>query len=365
MAIEEAERRGAAIARVRSLLVAARTVADDPSIVDPLIRSTGLSREGVTRALRLYLETDATDAELLALMTTARPASRVHVILSANVFTAALRALAVAWASSEQVTVRPSQRDPVFASALVHALGDARLALAETFEPSRVREGEIHVYGRDETVAAVANAAPTGVVVRGHGAGMGVAFVDAGASDEVAARGIAEDVVVFDQRGCLSPRVVLVEGDAERAGRVAEALAGNLTTLGREVPRGRLDDDERRASARYVDAMAFAGTVLEGEGFAIGVGEMASPVLLPPTGRHVHVVAVRGWEEGRRQLAGVARFVVAVGCEDATAGRSLVEGRIRVSRLGRMQRPPLDGPVDLRALEHGIAGKAGSPSVAD
>lgn len=347
------------MARVRSLLAAARTVANDPSIVDPLIRSTGLSREGVTRALRLYLETDATDAELVALVTTARPASRVHVVLSANVFTAALRALAVAWASSEHVTVRPSQRDPVFARALVYALGDARMALAEMSDPSVVSEGEIHVYGRDETVAAVAKAARTGVLVRGHGAGMGVAFVDSEASDEAAARGLAEDVVVFDQRGCLSPRLVLVEGDAARADRVAEALAANLTTLGREVPRGRLDDGERMEAARYVEVMAFAGRVLEGEGFAIGVGEMGRPLLLPPTGRHVHVVAVGERQAARQRLAGMARFVVAVGCEDATAVHALLEARVRVSRLGWMQRPRLDGPVDLRSLEHDISGKAG------
>ena len=40
-----------------------------------------------------------------------------------------------------------------------------------------IEAGAIHVYGRDETIAAVRAAARPGVVVRGHGAGLGVALV--------------------------------------------------------------------------------------------------------------------------------------------------------------------------------------------
>jgi hypothetical protein len=338
------------MARVQKLLGAARVVAGDHAILDSLVASTGLSREGVALGLR-YLEIDATFAEIDALVVGATPASGVHVILSANVFTAPLRALAVAWAASEVITVRPSRRDPLFTRALVLAVGDARLRLVGD-EAAPVALGEVHVYGRDETVDAVARGAAPGVVVRGHGAGMGVAFVGERVEEESAANAIAEDVVVFDQRGCLSPRVVVVEGGAGRAALVAERLHARLTSLGQDVPRGRLDDSERSSAARYVETMAFAGRVLGGDGHAVGLGEATSPAILPPVGRHVHVVAVTGPEDARRWLQPLARFIVAIGCEDAAQGRAIIGDRanVRVSRLGRMQRPPLDGPVDLRTV---------------
>lgn len=335
---------------MRRLLAAARLVARDLAIVAPLVESTGLSREGVVLALARYLELDPSDEDLASLVTRAVPSSRVHVILSANVFTAALRALAVAWASSEHVTVRPSRRDPVFTRALVRALDDDRLVVEESMDVADVEEGEIHVYGRDDTMDSVRRAARPAVVVRGHGAGMGVAFVGRADERDGAVRAIADDVVVFDQRGCLSPRVVIVEGGSPRALDIAESLSARLSTLERAVPRGTLSDDERRASGRYVETMSFAGQVLRGSAHAVAVGDAATPVVVPPTGRHVHVLAVRQPDEARRWLAPVARSIVAVGCNDEASGRSVAGGaeHVRLSRLGWMQRPPLDGPVDLR-----------------
>jgi len=344
--------REAAKGRVLRLLEAARVVAADLALRVPLAESTGLSFEGVGLAVAQSLETQATADELDMLVRSVEPASRVHVILSANVFTAPLRALAVAWAASEQVTVRPSRRDPVFAGALVHNLGDARVTLAEAREVSSVTEGEIHVYGRDETVLDVQRAARVGVIVRGHGAGMGIAFVDAASEGAHAAAAIADDVVLFDQRGCLSPRIVLVEGDVERADAFAEALHESLARLSLTVPRGRVEDDEQRDTTRYVETMSFAGRVRRGDAHVVGVCERGSPVMVPPPGRCVHVVAVGGCDDARAWLAPVSRFVVAIGCDDMQKARALVTDatRVRVSRLGSMQRPPLDGPVDLRRV---------------
>ncbi|MEO7109752.1 MAG: proline dehydrogenase, partial [Polyangiaceae bacterium] len=100
---------------IRHLVLAAKKVADDPFIVNPLVQSTGLSRQGVELALREYLETDASDAEIETLIAQAKPTSHVHVILSANVFTGALRAIACARAAAPKVSVQLSSRDPVFA----------------------------------------------------------------------------------------------------------------------------------------------------------------------------------------------------------------------------------------------------------
>jgi len=47
-------------------------------------------------------------------------------------------------------------------------------------------------------------------------------------------------------------------------------------------------------------------------------------------------------------LAAVARFIVAIGSDDPERIAGLAPVGARRSPLGRMQRPPLDGPVDRR-----------------
>src|SRR5271165_4913288 len=107
------------LSETRRLLVASRGVYEKrDSLADEISRSTGLSLAGVELGFS-YLERDATDAELVRLVEAVTQAAHVHVILSANVFIAPLRALALARAAAPRVTLRPSPRDPVLAQALV------------------------------------------------------------------------------------------------------------------------------------------------------------------------------------------------------------------------------------------------------
>jgi hypothetical protein len=342
------------IADVRRVLEAARRLRGHEALLErELAKATGLSVEGVRLGLREHLEVDATDEELGALVTRARAGlhepPRVNLILSANVFVGALRALAFARACAREVVMRPSSREPFFARGLVHELADSSVTLDEELRVEAIANGEIHVYGRDETVASVRARACGGVIVRGHGTGLGVALV--GAGDEVAAAAdVARDVVPFDQRGCLSPRIALVLGDRARALRFAGAMSSALARWQDDVPRGELTDEERAESARYRGTMAFAGELFDGPEHAVGVAE---GVTLPPPGRHVHVVPCATEADVVRAIAPHARYVAALGASEEL-GAALVTAlaeivpRARRSRLGRMQRPPLDGPVDLR-----------------
>jgi hypothetical protein len=209
--------------------------------------------------------------------------------------------------------------------------------------------GEVHVYGRDETVDAVRAAKRAGVFLRAHGAGMGVAVMSDSADLEDAARAVADDVVVFDQRGCLSPRVAVVIGDPSRGERFAAALAARLAETESHVPRGRVDEGEMREAARYAETMAFAGMVWRGEGHVVGLVAEGG-LVVPPPGRHVHVVRVPDVAAARHLLKPIERQIVAVGCDVPDLGGALVcdVARVRISALGHMQRPPFDGPVDLR-----------------
>lgn len=325
---------------VRRLVEAARAIAHDPALHDAIASSSGLSREGVALGFARHLELDPTDDELAMLVARAGDARSVHVVLSANVFVAPLRAIAIARAASERVVVRPSRRDPAFSRALVRAASDGAVTLADEIDVAAI-EGELHVYGRDETIAELSSRARASLVVRGHGAGMGVAIVSGA---ESAAR-VADDVVAFDQRGCLSPRVALVVGDAANARAFAAALDAALGAAESRVPRGVLSDDEHADAARWADAVAFAGELARGRAHAVAV---TPAVAVPPPGRHVDVVAVADVSAAVDALAPLARHVVAIGTDDAALAAKIAPAHARVSALGEMQRPRLDGPVDLR-----------------
>jgi hypothetical protein len=334
---------------VRRLVEAARALAVDPLILDALARTTGLSKSGVALALAEHLETSPEEADLRRLVERAGTAEEVHVVLSANVFIGALRALAVARAAAVRVTVAPSRREPVFARALVERASDPGLSIDLGHGARSMAGSEIHVYGRDDTIARFRACAAEGVLVRGHGSGMGVACVTEHDDLERAARAVATDVAVFDQRGCLSPRVVLFLG-TERAGEEFSAeLDRALELIEDRVPRGCLEADELAAAARYASTIAFVGRLWRGKAHVVGLAPKATSLLIPPAGRHVHVAVVESLGGARACLAAVGRLVSAVGADSLALAGQLVDHPVRVSALGQMQKPRLDGPVDLRA----------------
>ncbi len=111
---------GTRLARVERVVAAGRRAADDADPLgrearEALLASSGLSAEGVALALGAHLETHPAPEHLAALLASAGRAPGCHVVLAANVCTAALRALAVAVATAPRVSVRPSRRDPSLA----------------------------------------------------------------------------------------------------------------------------------------------------------------------------------------------------------------------------------------------------------
>lgn len=336
------------VADVRRLLGAGRRVYEDRARLAPEIAmSTGLTVEGVLLGFSC-LEGDATDADLRSLVSAAGEAERVHVVLSANVFVAPLRALAIARAASAIVTVRPSSRDPTLVRELARSASDDAIAVVSDRDVAGVDRGEIHVYGREETLRAVRGRARPGVVVRGHGPGLGVAVVTSAADTAGAAEAIAADVVPFDQRGCLSPRAVIVEGSEGRGATLAAAIHERLEQWHERVPRGELSDSEREAATRWRETVRFAGRVWAGAGHAVGLAPWSGAALVPPPGRHVLVTTVPSVDATTAVFAAMAGHVVVVGTDDPARVAGMAPHGARVAPLGRMQHPPLDGPVDRR-----------------
>lgn len=341
-------------ARVRSVLAAARRLVDPG---DPLGReararlpgSTGLSPEGVELALAEHVETDVSEADLARLVASVASVAQApvaHVILSANVFAAAVRALALGLAAAPRVVVKPSAREPVLPELLLRALVAGPLAGTVTTAPavSPAPGDVVHAYGRDATLDAIRGALPAGVGFVGHGAGFGVAVLERARPALVAA--LVRDVIAFDQRGCLSPRVVLTLGDEADAIALGEALDVALADAATRVPVGAVEPAERAAVRAYLDASAMTGASFA----SVGVDVAPRALVLPPGPRVLHVARAASVEHALALLRPSAHAVTTLGGEGplATALAAALPGA-RVAALGAMQRPPLDGPVDLRA----------------
>lgn len=352
--------RGDARARIEQLLGAMRHLVEPGAprrarLCERLVSTTGLSPEGVAWAIDHCLELHPSAAELESLLASVRSSERAHVILPANVFVAAHRALALALAAAPQVFVKPSRREP----ALIEALSAAAPDLFQPVSALAVDAGDqVWAYGSDTTLDVLRRELPGGATLHAHGSGFGVAVVDVEACAELgrAARAIAEDTACFDQRGCLSPRLVLALGDSARALAFGELLARALVELEQRVPRGQLSESELADARWYRESAACFGALHDtGRGavsIALELSSMAAPgevpIDVPPAGRHLEVVPVARLEP---VLASLERWVTAVGYAGTGIERRVrqVLPRARISRVGSMQRPPFDGPVDRRS----------------
>src|SRR6188768_461847 len=198
-------------ARLEPLLESARSLADPASERGRLARerlahSSGLSAQGVDFALQRCLEIAPDEREIAALIRSTPSAQVAHVLLSANVFVAAHRAIAIALAASAEVRVRASRREPEMAELLLAGAPGSFQLVTELSPHSGDR---LWAYGSDDTMAEVAATLPAGVALHAHGSGFGVAVLDEVPPEaELGALlgRLAEDIALFDQRGCLSPR---------------------------------------------------------------------------------------------------------------------------------------------------------------
>ncbi len=343
------------LARLDALHRAAIQIADPSHMLGAearrvLPQATGLSPEGVEHALRECLEHRAQRSALSQLARKAPETTRAHVLLSANVFVGAFRAIAVALAQSPRVSVRPSRREPEMARLLHQGSGGA-FDLVDTLAP---RPSEhVWAYGTDATLARLRAELPGGVHLHAHGAGLGIAVLGPEAlhrevSVEEAADALARDMIAFDQRGCLSPRLALVDANRPAAEAFARALARALARYEERVPRGRLSSDEAADFLRYRDTMLYAAETLPaGKGLVV-LDPVLDRLQVPPVGRVMHVTCV----------SSVLPHVEALGSRITSvgiAGHDRLEGLLRAKLgerryvpLGHMQTPPLDGPTDLR-----------------
>ncbi len=164
----------------------------------------------------------------------------VLVILASNLPGLAVQPLLAALALRRPVLLKSSSAEPLFAPAFVAALarrepclGEAIAAVtwrggdADLEAPLLAAVGTVVAYGEAATVADLRRRAAAPVVA--YGPKMSLAVVAPGGDVDLAAvaAGLARDVALLDQRGCLSVVAVYVSGGAGAASATGVAAAGS------------------------------------------------------------------------------------------------------------------------------------------
>ncbi|HXW76706.1 MAG TPA: acyl-CoA reductase [Candidatus Eremiobacteraceae bacterium] len=211
---------------------------------------------------------------------------------------------------------------------------------------------KIIVFGSDATCADVRARANHADVVS-YGDAYSIGFIAAGADYRAAAADAAIDICIFDQRGCLSPQTIYVEGDAGSAVLFARALAGALEAAAEVYPLGKPDAEEPAQAAAWVRHLSVSAIA------AVTHGLDTLVVGAERDGRPEYIIGVVPF--GNPVCAGFGRIVAVMPCSAPpplrrrgtldTIGVAGVRTKLvhdtlraaapsRVCPLGAMQRPP-------------------------
>jgi len=238
-----------------------------------LARATGLSRAGLEAALATVL--GGLDRSHAARLITRAPADHpqrglVVIVLASNVPALAVQALLPALALGRPALIKSATAEPYFAPALVHALGqaDARLrdAMAAVTWPGGMRVLENAVFHHAERVlaygarASIADLrARLGPKLCAFGPKLSLAVIGREIEPREIASGLARDIALFDQRGCLSIQAIYTAGDAQA---LARALAAALVARARAWPMGAIEPSAAAAVQRLRACAVMKGQVL-------------------------------------------------------------------------------------------------------
>lgn len=225
----------------------------------------------------------------------------------------------------------------------------------------------IVAYGSDETMASLAAATTPSQRLVPYGHRVSVALLgDATADDDAllaSVNGLALDIALWDQLGCLSPAALyVVDPDGRLASRVATALAEALSELEPRLPRGELAASTRAAIAHArseaeLRAANDAGTTLHAGADLSYTVVLERDTQRRPTPLHrfirVHPAAslesvIEALGPAAAQLATVA--IAGFGARRSSVARAFaVLGASRICRPGRMQSPALGWHHDGRS----------------
>ncbi|MDX1996207.1 MAG: aldehyde dehydrogenase family protein [Thermoanaerobaculia bacterium] len=306
-----------------------RASSEREALQTPLLAATGLSPAGLDAGLEAVLggvREPAARRVFLAARDRRLPPEPVLVVLAGNLPALVVQPLLPIVALGRPAILKPASSEPVFTPAFVEVLARHDPSLGELLSVAAWRGGDevveaevlsrvgtVLAYGNEEATTSLARRAPGRTVVYGPKTSVGIVTADAEDLAAVAA-GLARDVALFDQRGCLSVSTVFVEQVV--AAPLAVALARALDELAVRWPLGRLEPATRAAIHSLRSTADLAGwfrpelPVTAGTVVVVPAGQPFGP---GPGGRTVCVqpvasvgAALGGLEPWRGKLQGAA-----------------------------------------------------------
>lgn len=349
-----------------------------------LQRETGLSLEMIEwgldqacvavepRTLGRLLSLVEGDALLRAV-----PAQLTVAVLASNVFSAPLRTLVLSLLSRSPLLVKAPHTGSALLTAFIDALDQVDEALADHVEcvvfPREAEDAltallsaaeAVHIYGDDSTVAAVRRKALAGARVLAHGHGISAAYVPRSALvDDSALRDTAQrlalDVTAYDQLGCLSPQLVMVQGGGElTAFDLLEALHRALGEWEVILPRGTLPRAAAAAIVQWRGVAAARGELRQAMTYACSLEQ--GSLRAGPGYRHVGLYHCGGAEGAGQALQAFGHHLKSIGVAGPSSERAALALALppglapRLCALGTMQTPPLTAYFDGQSPLFGI-----------
>jgi len=298
---------------------------------------------------------------LMAILAGRVPALAVNVVLWA---------LAARW----PVLLKPSTAEPRFAALLARSLPEPLQGAVRILPPDAGRDAidqavveapVVLAYGSDESVEAVRRLRIGPTLVGPHRESLILVLTSAmrTANLRQLAMRIADDVAIYDQDGCLSPTLALVEegGEATPADLV-DAIGDALVR--HPLPAGRITLEHAAAVRATVETLRVRGRsalATQGRGLFPFVSLLDEPpAIAGALFRTLQVGAFRGrpdLEAWAPHLRGRVQGLAVAG--DRSRARYLLQDFLawrpgRICGVGRLQRPPAiwaeNGVVVTRAL---------------
>lgn len=318
-----------------------RPGSETAKFLEDLAQLCGLSSAGTKAALDAVLEGVSGPPARDFLITcphraTGGPAT---VILASNLPGLAVQSLLPALAVRCPLLIKTASAEPLFAPFWIERLGRREPVLGQALaaltwrggdqsleSPVLTRSTKVVAYGSAETMADLRRRAIVPVVA--HGPKMSLALVGKEVDPSEVAAGLARDIALLDQRGCLSIQAIVTAGDPEA---LARAVADQLQQQARTWPPGRASlaaqatvrqtRDEAIMQGSWVAELALeAGTVIVEDSSVIQPSPGLRTVRIHAAGPETMLTLLEPWRE---QLQGVA-----------LAGESLAFLEPELRRLG-------------------------------
>ncbi|MCC6847785.1 MAG: hypothetical protein IT294_04740 [Deltaproteobacteria bacterium] len=261
--------------------------------------------------------------------------------------------------------VKPAAREPFLPALLVESIAALAPELRTAIAVAPWRGGSaaldaaaygavdlVLAYGRDETLSRIAARKPARLLRYGHRTS--ATLVARAALGPRTARALAYQTALYDQQGCLSPRVVFVE-DADRrdVDAFSALVAAELGALERELPRIPPSLGERASVWRWLERQrwrAQEGADVSVHGGHDGAGSVVcdrtSDWSAGPSFRHLVLAPVATLAAASGPLRRLAGTIEAVGYAGPIEGlaeaaaAAAAAGAHRFCPLERLQAPP-------------------------